>query len=225
MSKNNNNLTQPLYDTLLQRIMQGEFSAGERISENKIAAEFSVSRTVVHAALLRLEQDGLLKMIPRTSPQIATYSADTIKDIGTIRIAIDSLAVKLAMLYGSQADFLELEKFAKECEHGMKIHDEHLQYTSDSKFHLHIAKISQSNLLFQFQNDLYLRVNFILLTHHDAIKNRSVHIQEHFELIEAMLQRDERRAQEIITRHLVSFYNLEEAYPPHFFSRYSAPHS
>ncbi|MCD8357026.1 MAG: GntR family transcriptional regulator [Clostridia bacterium] len=223
MSKSNKNLTQPLYDTLLQRIMQGEFSAGDRISENKIAAQFSVSRTVVHTALLRLEQDGLLKMIPRSSPQIATYSADAIKDIGTIRVAIDSLAVKLAMLYGSQADFLELEKFAKECQHGMQMHDEYLQHTADSKFHLHIAKISQSNLLFQFQNDLYLRVNFILLTHHDAIQNRSVHVQDHFDLIQAMLQRDERRAQEIITRHLVSFYNLEETYPPHFFSRYSSP--
>lgn len=221
MPKSKKNLTQPIYDTLLQRIMHGTYCAGERISENKIAAEFSVSRTVIHAALLQLEQDGLLKTIPRSSPQIAVYSADTIKSIGTIRVAIDSLAVKLATLYGSQADFLELEKLARECERGMQIHDTQLQHTADSQFHLHIAQISGSKLLFQFQQDLYLRVNFILLTHHDAVKNQAVHVQDHFDLIEAMLHHDQTRTQEIIVRHLVSFYDLNEIYPPNFFSHCS----
>ena len=218
MSRNKENLSQPIYDTLLQRIMRNELSAGERISENKLAAEFGVSRTVIHTVLLQLKQDGLVNMIPRGSPQIAVYSADTIKDIGTIRVALDTLAIKLAMLYGSQADYLELEKLAKECERGMQTKDEYLQHTADSKFHLHLAKISQNNLLYQFQNDLYLRVNFILLTHHDTVTNYAIHVQDHFDLIQAILRRDENHARKLITRHLMSYYNLEEVYPPHFFS-------
>ncbi|MDO5785208.1 MAG: GntR family transcriptional regulator [Eubacteriales bacterium] len=223
MSRNKENLSQPVYDTLLQRIMRNEISAGERISENKLATEFGVSRTVIHTVLLQLKQDGLIKMIPRSSPQIEVYSADAIKDIGTIRVALDTLAIKLAMLYGSQADYLELEKLAKECQRGLLTKDEYLQHTADSKFHLHLAKISQNRLLYQFQNDLYLRVNFILLTHHDTVTNHAVHVQDHFDLIQAMLQRDERYAQEIITRHLISYYNLKENYPPHFFSSDSTP--
>lgn len=211
------NLSNSIYNELLRRIMRNEVSAGEHLSENRLAVEFGVSRTVIHMVLLELKQEGLIQMIPHTSPQIAVYSADSIKEIGTMRVALDTLAIKLAMLYGSQADYLELEKLAAECKCGMLEKNEYLQHEADSKFHLYLAKISKSNLLYQFQNMLYLRVNFILLTHHDSVTNYAVHIQDHFDLIQAMLQRDERLAREIITRHLISYYNLKEVYPSNFF--------
>lgn len=217
MSRKKENLSNLVYDELLRRILRNEISAGEHLSENRLAAEFGVSRTVIHIVLLELKQEGLVQMTPHASPQIAVYSADSIKEIGTMRVALDTLAVKLAMLYGSQADYLELEKFAEECKRGMLEKDEYLQHESDSQFHLHLAKISKSNLLYQFQNTLYLRVRFILLTHHDSVTNHTVHVQDHFDLIQAMFRRDEKRARDIITRHLISYYNLKEAYPLNFF--------
>lgn len=217
MSGKRENLSQVIYDELLHRIMRNEVSAGEHLSENRLATKFGVSRTMIHMVLLKLKLEGLVQMIPHTSPRIAVYSADSIREIGTMRVALDTFAIKLAMLYGSQADYLELQKLAEECRRGFLEKNEFLQHEADSKFHLHLAKISKSDLLYQFQNTLYLRVNFILLTHHDSVSNHAAHVQDHFDLIEAMLQRDERLAREIITRHLISYYNLKETYPSNFF--------
>lgn len=217
MSKQRGSLIQPIYDQLLGRIMSGQFAAGERISESRLAAELSVSRTPIHAALQQLAQDGLVEMSPNSSTRVACYSAQAIHDIGTLRLSLDDMAVRLAMLYGSRSDFLELQKIASDCERGMLTGDEHLRRTADCDFHLLLAKISGNSLLLQFQTELYKRVNFILLTQHGAVVNRSIHVREHFDLIDAMSQHDQDRAHSIITHHLVSFYDLENQFPPNFF--------
>lgn len=217
MNQFRTSLLHPIYENILHRILTGQLAAGERISESRLAAELSVSRTPVHAALHQLAQDGLIRLSPNSSPQVAVYSKEDIRDIGTLRLSLDDMAVRLAMLYGSRADFLALQKLAADCERGMRTGDDHLRRTADCDFHLLLAKISRNALLLQFQTEMYKRVNFILLTQRDVVVNRSIHVREHFDLIDAISRHDQQRAHAIITHHLVSFYDLEDQYPPNFF--------
>lgn len=217
MSKSRGSLIQSIYEDILGRILSGQLAAGERISEIRLAAELSVSRTPVHTALQQLAKDGLINLSPNSSAHVASYSRQDIHDIGTLRLSLDDMAVRLAMLYGSQSDFLALKKLATDCERGMLTGDDHLRRTADCDFHLLLAKISRNALLLQFQTEMYKRVNFILLTQRDVVVNRSIHVREHFDLIDAIAQHDAKRAHAIITHHLVSFYDLEDQYPPNFF--------
>lgn len=217
MAKQRGSLIQPIYQQLLEQIMSGRLAAGTRISESKLAAELQVSRTPVHSALIQLANDGLVELAPHSSAHVAQYSEQAIHDIGTLRLSLDNMAVRLSMLYGSQSDFLELQKVAADCERGMLSGDERLRRTADCDFHLLLAKISGNHLLLKFQTELYLRVNFILLTQQNIVVNKATHIREHFELVQAIAQHDEARAQSIITHHLVTFYNLASQYPPNFF--------
>ena len=197
--------------------MSGQLKAGERIPESRLAEMFQVSRPPVHAALLELAQDGLVTLSPNSSARVACYSERELHDIGTLRLSLDSMSVRLAMLYGSRADFLDLRKCAVDCERGMQTGDGRLRREADCDFHLLLAKISRNHLLYEFQSELYKRVNFILLTHQNVVINRPEHIQEHFTLIEAIENHNQEQAHTIITKHLLSFYGLEERYPPGFF--------
>ena len=127
------------------------------------------------------------------------------------------MAIKLAMLYGSRSDFLELFKIAELCEQGMKCNDFLQRRTADCDFHLALAKISHNELLEKFQKELYLRVQFILLYQDNLVTNEQRHIHQHFDITQALIDQDEPRALSLVSDHLISFYNLSNQYPPGFF--------
>lgn len=197
--------------------MDGSLKLGERIPESRLAGQLHVSRPPVHTALLELEQDGLVTLLPNIGARVASYSAQDLHDIGTIRLSLDSMAVRLASLYGSRADFLSLRKCAEDCRHGMLTGDRRLQREADCDFHLLLAKISRNGMPFELQTKLYKRVNFILLSNSGTVNNRPEHVQEHFDLIDAISNQEQERAHSLITRHLATFYDLEKQYPPGFF--------
>ena len=116
MYKSRGSLIQSIYEDILGRVLSGQLAAGERISESRLAAELSVSRTPVHTALQQLAKDGLINLSPNSSAHVASYSRQDIHDIGTLRLSLDDMAVRLAMLYGSQSDFLALKKLVNDCE-------------------------------------------------------------------------------------------------------------
>ena len=56
------NLTADLADELRRRIVDGDIAPGDKLpSENTLIGEFGVSRTVVRAALTRLQAEGLVE--------------------------------------------------------------------------------------------------------------------------------------------------------------------
>lgn len=216
MSKSAVSLSNPIYNHLLQAIMSGDIQPGERLTESRIATRFGVSRTPVRDALRRLREDGLIDLTPHHI-QVSSYSPSAVRDIGILRLSLDSMAIKLSLLYGSQSDFLSLQEIAKACEQAMLAGNQPQRRALDCNFHRRLAEISGNRLLFQMQDALNLRVNFILLSHTDAVVNENIHIQQHFDLVDALMQHDEERALQLISLHLRSFYNLDPQYPPHFF--------
>ncbi len=54
-----------VFNTLRQAILKGELKPGERLLEIALAERLGVSRTPVREAMRKLEQEGLVVMIPR----------------------------------------------------------------------------------------------------------------------------------------------------------------
>lgn len=217
MPKVKSSLSLPIYEHLLERIMRKELTPGDHIPETTVAADFGTSRTPVREAIRRLGTDGLVTIRPNRFAEVSAYSAQSIQDIGILRIALDSMAIKLAMLNGSKYQFLHLREIALHCEKGMQTDNDTLRRTADCDFHLELARISGNKPLLRIQNELYLRVNFILLYHQDAVVNKKLHIQQHFDMVDALLAHDEKKALALIQNHLHSFYDLESKYPQSMF--------
>ena len=55
-----------IYDILKQRILSLEAVPYEKISENKLAKELNVSRTLLRSAIARLEDENLLYVVPQS---------------------------------------------------------------------------------------------------------------------------------------------------------------
>lgn len=76
---------------LAERILGAVYTPGERIREERLAAEFGVSRGPVREALRLLEKDGLITILPRRGAMVTKLSVDEVREIFEIRAVLNGL--------------------------------------------------------------------------------------------------------------------------------------
>jgi len=88
---------------LRELILSGELAGGTRIAELAIVERLGVSRTPIRAALMRLEQEGLLEALPNGGYAVRTFSERDIADAIELRGTLEGLLVRLAAERGAPA--------------------------------------------------------------------------------------------------------------------------
>ena len=86
-----------LYTELRHRILNGEYAAGVKLSENKLAKEFRLSRMPVRESFKHLEQDGLLTILPKSGSYVRAQSPLEVKEILEVRTFLEALAIRLVI--------------------------------------------------------------------------------------------------------------------------------
>ncbi|MBT9512887.1 MAG: GntR family transcriptional regulator [Acidovorax sp.] len=81
---------------LREMILAGELPGGTRIAELAVVEKLGVSRTPIRAALMRLEQEGLLQRLPGGGYAVRTFSEADVADAIALRGTLEGLAARLA---------------------------------------------------------------------------------------------------------------------------------
>lgn len=84
-------------------ILEGVLAPGKRISELSVAERTGISRTPIRSALQRLEEEGLVEVIPSGGFAVKSFSQQDVFDAIEIRGALEGLAARLAAERGSTA--------------------------------------------------------------------------------------------------------------------------
>jgi GntR family transcriptional regulator, vanillate catabolism transcriptional regulator len=92
---------------LREMILAGELPGGARIAELAIVERIGVSRTPIRAALMRLEQEGLLQALPNGGYAVRTFSERDVSDAIELRGTVEGLAARMAAERGVPAATLE----------------------------------------------------------------------------------------------------------------------
>jgi GntR family transcriptional regulator of vanillate catabolism len=85
---------------LRELILAGGLEPGARITELAVAEKLGVSRTPIRAALMRLEQEGLLQAWPSGGYAVRTFSERDVADAIALRGTIEGLAAQSAAQQG-----------------------------------------------------------------------------------------------------------------------------
>ena len=88
---------------LREMILAGELPGGARIAELAIVERLGVSRTPIRAALMRLEQEGLLEALPNGGYAVRTFSERDVSDAIELRGTVEGLVARLAAERGVAA--------------------------------------------------------------------------------------------------------------------------
>jgi DNA-binding GntR family transcriptional regulator len=81
---------QRAYDFTKWAILNGVYPAGSVITEAGLAHETGLSRAPVHAALVRLEVEGLVRLEPGRGALVCTFSMHDVEDVLEARVLVEN---------------------------------------------------------------------------------------------------------------------------------------
>ncbi|HTQ83597.1 MAG TPA: GntR family transcriptional regulator, partial [Pseudolabrys sp.] len=95
LSRSSRQLHSLAYALLKERIISNRYPGGSHILEEQLAADLGISRTPLKEALVNLQAEGLVRMIPRRGVLVVPLTATDVIEIYTVLEALEDLAVRL----------------------------------------------------------------------------------------------------------------------------------
>lgn len=98
-----------VYDEIKKDILLKRLKGGERLIVNDLAKKYGVSPMPVREALIRLEQEEFLEIIPHIGAKVSSYNEEKLREIHQIRIELESTATRLlvSVITDEQIDILD----------------------------------------------------------------------------------------------------------------------
>lgn len=134
-------LTEQVYAELRQRLLQGQFKPGERITARSLSRSMGVSLTPARDAIARLVREGAIEVSETHMFSIPILQKDRYRAISQIRISLEPMAAKIAVESVGNALAGKLEELNEAMRSGIerKEFDESLRYDSEFHFTLYHA--------------------------------------------------------------------------------------
>jgi DNA-binding GntR family transcriptional regulator len=82
-------------DAIRTLILSGDLAPGERLIEERLTERLGVSRPPIREALRVLQHEGLVLSLPRRGSVVAQIDADDVREIYSLRWALERLAIEL----------------------------------------------------------------------------------------------------------------------------------
>ena len=76
-------------DELRRRILSGEFPEGFQLKQDALAADFGMSRIPIREALVQLESEGFVKILPHRGALVAELSPAEIGELFELRALLE----------------------------------------------------------------------------------------------------------------------------------------
>jgi DNA-binding GntR family transcriptional regulator len=146
-----------IYEQILERICLLEYSPGAMLSENALAAEHGVSRSVMRRVLWKLEQDGLINISKGSGAVVTAVDIKSLKEVYVVRQKLIELVGELRPVRITDDIIANLETLLQQTQ---QIRDQYnpqalakLYYT----FHLEMLKAIRNTFLKEITDKLYHR--------------------------------------------------------------------
>jgi len=193
-------LADEVADRIREAIFSGAYAPGGQLREVELAAALDVSRGPVREALLRLEQEGLVRSEWHRGATVTTLSAHDVSELDSLRGALEQLAVRQVIANASDEDIAAISTAA---ERMTRAEDEHEMVRHDIAFHDAVYAAAGHQRLADAWHAIRSQVHLFLLTRIGVtIDGYLTHIpDEHRELAAALRTRDADAALELFATH------------------------
>ncbi len=186
---------------------QGEI----RLDERQLSQDLGVSRTPIREALGYLEQEGLVRSVPRRGVFVVRKTLAEILEMILVWAAIEGMAARLAAERASDGDLAQLRHLfdAFEADPKAKL-DEYSQ--ANTEFHKAIIRMSGCALMTDITDTLFIHMRAVraVTMGWDDRARRSM--SDHLAIIDALERRDAERAESLVREHTLSLRAHIEAH-------------
>lgn len=193
---------QAAYEYIKEKILSCVYEPGVIMNEQAICDELDLSRTPVRDALSRLEQEGLVNIMPKKGFIVTALKLGDIDRIYEVRMLLEPYALRR---YGHKLDRKELERLRELTEEQASGRGQtgNFNYALDDALHdLIMGATDNRYLLDTYENITNLNLRVRVLSGRQVENRLEETFQEHTDIIDACLRQDWEGAAQAMIRHL-----------------------
>lgn len=183
-------------------IVSGRFPSGYRLVERTLVDQLGVSRSVIREAIRYLEAEGLVEILPRQGPVVATLDWDKARQIYDIRVRLEAAAAAdCARLLDAPAR-ADLQAALQRLKEAFSSADPQVLYDATTRFYEVIFVTAGHHIaweIVQRLNGRISRLRALTLASTDRHVSGQARMQR---IAEAILARDPERASQAVHEHL-----------------------
>jgi DNA-binding GntR family transcriptional regulator len=192
------NLEDKIYARLKSMILEKRIRPGDRIRLTELCREMGVSRTPMLNALKRLSAERLVEWVSRHGIYVRRFTAQEMVDLYEVRVALESLAARLAAERVTNVDVDRLEAMFRD----VVIDDTPeamRRYTPlDREFHWRIVELSGNPQLAAALQSIHMQI----FAYQDGIaRTIAESVPEHHEFLRALRARDGATCEQLMREH------------------------
>jgi DNA-binding GntR family transcriptional regulator len=150
ISKPREKSTETVYQALRDKILSNELRPGTQLLEQELVELFGVSRTPVREALIRLQNEHLVQIVPRHGMRVRNVSMADIEEVFQVQTSLEATAAaSVAVRKPGARELKALEKACTEMERAFSKDDREAWSAARETFYARLVELSDNPRLTQ----------------------------------------------------------------------------
>lgn len=189
-------------DLLRSRILSGTLNPGAHLNEVALAESMSISRPPLREAFRVLHAEGLVDMRPGKGVFVAAFDAESVRQLGDLRMALETETGRLAAERATSADLQLLAEVLDQIQAELDEPDRPYPYRID--FHGALATACHNPRLAKVAAGVRQQLRLATVRSGNDPARAQAALLEHREVCDAVIQRDARAADRAMRAHIAS---------------------
>ena len=189
-----------VYEKIRDDILRCILAPGSRVFENQLAERYNVSKSPVRDALLRLQEQGLIEVLPRKGYVVRPISIADAHDLYEMRLLLEKSCIRRACDIATMEALETLDSFRfidnRDLVHWVRY---------NRNFHCRIAELSNNARMSKIAKEVIDqcdRLTFVGVSNVPSGVDYEKFVYEHCEIVDALQARDRTKATNLITKHI-----------------------
>ena len=198
-------LKQQAYDEIKRKIVTCEYAPNTLLNEELLREELHVSRTPIRDALSRLEQKGLITILPKKGIMVSSLSINDINMVFEVRMMYEPYAL---LHYGSRIPYSVLTHSYELLSDLDAMSEDWAFFQADDAFHAAVVQAIGNRCLLQtYERIQEQTLRFRVMTGQPSAPRLEDTSKEHTRILEACLKKDWSEAASAMKDHLINSKN------------------
>lgn len=202
-------LKEDIFDSLVEKIISGQYKPGDWLRQEEIASQLDVSMTPVREALDLLAAAGLAERVPYRGVRVPQPTVEEIAESYAMRLLLEKSVSRAAALNREEAHVDELKRIVRQAGKLMRLDDMSASRELSGDFHFTVVDAAQNSMLTRVYkmvvNTFPDWMLYQAMFEHPEALEQSIkeEYEEHLAIVEAIEARDAQLAGQRAVEHLL----------------------
>lgn len=198
-------IVEDLVATLRADIRFGVYESGQRLKLSELQQTYGTSQFHVRQALTQLRSLELIEHHHNSGFRIGERNATEHKELRDLRIILERSAVPLVVARSTSEDVATLRERARAFESTVGLKDRQKQVATNLDFHQALYKVCGNSMLIDLIARMREQSHYAWIGRWRESPGILASAQDHFDMVDAIAERDPIELDRIISGHIRSF--------------------